>query len=131
MTGLGPVSSLHSLHGKQGVTSVTCHGGYVYSTGRDGSYYQLFVHGGRLQPVLRQKACRGMNWIAGLRMVPDGSMVVLGFHANEFVVWSPRSHEKLHIVNCGEGTAPGPFLILRQPWPLPTLRMVMSCSIGL
>ncbi|EDL77156.1 rCG25584 [Rattus norvegicus] len=103
VTGLGPVSSLHSLHGKQGVTSVTCHGGYVYSTGRDGSYYQLFVHGGRLQPVLRQKACRGMNWIAGLRMAPDGSMVVLGFHANEFVVWSPRSHEKLHIVNCGGG----------------------------
>lgn len=103
VTGLGPVSTLHSLHGKQGVTSVTCHGGYVYSTGRDGSYFQLFVHGGRLQPVLRQKACRGMNWIAGLRMVPDGSMVILGFHANEFVVWSPRSHEKLHIVNCGGG----------------------------
>lgn len=103
VTGIGPVSTLHALHGKQGVTSVTCHSGYVYSTGRDGSYYQLFVHGGHLQPVLRQKACRGMNWVAGLRMVPDGSMVILGFHANEFVVWSPRSHEKLHIVNCGGG----------------------------
>lgn len=31
----GPVSTLPSLHGKQGVTSVTCHGGYVYTTGRD------------------------------------------------------------------------------------------------
>lgn len=103
VTGLGPVSTLRSLHGKQGVTSVTCHGGYVYSTGRDGSYYQLFVHGGQLQPVLRQKCCRGMNWVAGLLMVPDGSMVILGFHANEFVVWNPRSHEKLHIVNCGGG----------------------------
>ncbi|XP_069873826.1 tRNA (34-2'-O)-methyltransferase regulator WDR6 [Dipodomys merriami] len=101
--GYGPVSTLHSLHGKQGVTSVTCHGGYVYTTGRDGAYYQLFVQGGKLQPVLRQKACRGMNWVAGLRMVSDGSTVVLGFHANEFVVWSPRSHEKLHIVNCGGG----------------------------
>uniref|UniRef100_A0A2K6PQM2 tRNA (34-2'-O)-methyltransferase regulator WDR6 n=1 Tax=Rhinopithecus roxellana TaxID=61622 RepID=A0A2K6PQM2_RHIRO len=102
-TGLGPVSTLPSLHGKQGVTSVTCHGGYVYTTGRDGAYYQLFVRDGQLQPVLRQKSCRGMNWLAGLRIVPDGSMVILGFHANEFVVWSPRSHEKLHIVNCGGG----------------------------
>uniref|UniRef100_A0A8C4LYQ0 tRNA (34-2'-O)-methyltransferase regulator WDR6 n=1 Tax=Equus asinus TaxID=9793 RepID=A0A8C4LYQ0_EQUAS len=99
----GPVSTLPSLHGKQGVTSVTCHGGYVYTTGRDGAYYQLFVRGGQLQPVLRQKSCRGMNWLAGLRMVADGSMVILGFHANEFVVWSPRSHEKLHIINCGGG----------------------------
>ncbi|XP_049718539.1 WD repeat-containing protein 6 isoform X1 [Elephas maximus indicus] len=100
---LGPVSTLPSLHGKQGVTSVTCHGGYVYTTGRDGAYYQLFVRGGQLQPVLRQKSCRGMNWLAGLRMVADGSMVILGFHANEFVVWSPRSHEKLHIISCGGG----------------------------
>ncbi|XP_007953502.1 WD repeat-containing protein 6 [Orycteropus afer afer] len=99
----GPVSTLSSLHGKQGVTSVTCHGGYVYTTGRDGAYYQLFVRGGQLQPVLRQKSCRGMNWLAGLRVVADGSMVILGFHSNEFVVWSPRSHEKLHIVNCGGG----------------------------
>uniref|UniRef100_A0A5F4VU13 tRNA (34-2'-O)-methyltransferase regulator WDR6 n=1 Tax=Callithrix jacchus TaxID=9483 RepID=A0A5F4VU13_CALJA len=102
-TGLGPVSTLPSLHGKQGVTSVTCHRGYVYTTGRDGAYYQLFVRDCQLQPVLRQKSCRGMNWLAGLRIVPDGSMVILGFHANEFVVWSPRSHEKLHIVNCGGG----------------------------
>nr|XP_023403508.1 WD repeat-containing protein 6 isoform X1 [Loxodonta africana] len=71
--------------------------------GRDGAYYQLFVRGGQLQPVLRQKSCRGMNWLAGLRMVADGSMVILGFHANEFVVWSPRSHEKLHIISCGGG----------------------------
>ncbi|XP_063465579.1 tRNA (34-2'-O)-methyltransferase regulator WDR6 isoform X2 [Symphalangus syndactylus] len=71
--------------------------------GRDGAYYQLFVRDGQLQPVLRQKSCRGMNWLAGLRIVPDGSMVILGFHANEFVVWNPRSHEKLHIVNCGGG----------------------------
>ncbi|XP_038179355.1 WD repeat-containing protein 6 [Arvicola amphibius] len=103
VTGLVPVSTLRSLHGKQGVTSITCGGGYVFSTGRDGSYFQLFVHGGQLHPVLRQKCCRGMNWVAGLRMVPDGSMVILGFHANEFIVWNPRSHEKLHIVNCGGG----------------------------
>ncbi|XP_004615321.1 WD repeat-containing protein 6 [Sorex araneus] len=99
----GPVSTLPSLHGKQGVTSVTCHGGYVYTTGRDGAYYQLFVRNGQLHPVLRQKSCRGMNWVAGLRMMADGSTVILGFHANEFVVWSPRSHEKLHIINCGGG----------------------------
>lgn len=62
----GPVSTLPSLHRKQGVTSVTCHGGYVYTTGRDSSYYQLFVRGGQLQPVLRQKPCPGMNWVAGV-----------------------------------------------------------------
>lgn len=99
----GPVSTLPSLHGKQGVTSVTCHSGYIYTTGRDGSYYQLFERDGQLHPVLRQKTCRGLNWVAGLRMMADGSVVILGFHANEFVVWSPRSHEKLHIVSCGGG----------------------------
>ncbi|XP_025054830.1 LOW QUALITY PROTEIN: WD repeat-containing protein 6 [Alligator sinensis] len=37
----GPVSLLFGLHGKMGVTSVTCHEGLVYSTGRDGCFRQL------------------------------------------------------------------------------------------
>lgn len=44
-----------------------------------------------------------MNWLVGFRMVVDGSMVILGFYVNEFVVWSFRSYEKLYIINCGGG----------------------------
>uniref|UniRef100_A0A8C0ECT5 tRNA (34-2'-O)-methyltransferase regulator WDR6 n=1 Tax=Bubo bubo TaxID=30461 RepID=A0A8C0ECT5_BUBBB len=40
-----PLSVLFGLHGKTGVTSVTCHRGYIYSTGRDGVYRQLRLQG--------------------------------------------------------------------------------------
>ncbi|XP_036593525.1 WD repeat-containing protein 6 [Trichosurus vulpecula] len=98
-----PVDVLFGIHGKQGVTSVTYHKGYVYSTGRDGSFQQLRVQGQRLQPLWKQKPCKGMDWVAGLNFAPDGSLLVLGFHSTDFVVWSPRTHEKLHIVPCGGG----------------------------
>ncbi|XP_072507654.1 tRNA (34-2'-O)-methyltransferase regulator WDR6 isoform X2 [Notamacropus eugenii] len=98
-----PVDLLFGIHGKQGVTSVTYHRGYVYSTGRDGSFQQLCVQGQRLQPLWKQKPCKGMDWVAGLSFAPGGNLLVLGFHSTDFVVWSPRTHEKLHIVPCGGG----------------------------
>ncbi|XP_044535752.1 WD repeat-containing protein 6 [Gracilinanus agilis] len=98
-----PVDLLYGIHGKQGVTSVTYHKGYVYSTGRDGSFQQLSVLGQRLQPLWKQKPCKGMDWVAGLSFAPDGNLLVLGFHSTDFVVWSPRTHEKLHVVPCGGG----------------------------
>ncbi|XP_020854969.1 tRNA (34-2'-O)-methyltransferase regulator WDR6 isoform X1 [Phascolarctos cinereus] len=98
-----PVDLLFGIHGKQGVTSVTFHRGYVYSTGRDGSFQQLCVQGKRLQPLWKQKPCKGMDWVAGLSFASDGNLLVLGFHSTDFVVWSPRTHEKLHIVPCGGG----------------------------
>ncbi|KAM4722757.1 tRNA (34-2'-O)-methyltransferase regulator WDR6 [Rhinophrynus dorsalis] len=99
----GPVSLLFGVHGKLGVTSITCHNGFVYSTGRDGFYRQLKVEGGQLIVLRKQKSCKGMEWIERLSFTPDGNLLVLGFHSTDFVVWSTRTNEKLHCVPCGGG----------------------------
>uniref|UniRef100_A0A8C3SMK7 tRNA (34-2'-O)-methyltransferase regulator WDR6 n=1 Tax=Chelydra serpentina TaxID=8475 RepID=A0A8C3SMK7_CHESE len=99
----GPISLLFGLHGKLGVTSVTCQDGFVYSTGRDGCYRQLQVQDRRLQVLRKQKPCKGLEWIEQLHFAPDGNLLVLGFHASHFVLWSTRTNEKLHCVPCGGG----------------------------
>uniref|UniRef100_A0A8B9M362 tRNA (34-2'-O)-methyltransferase regulator WDR6 n=1 Tax=Accipiter nisus TaxID=211598 RepID=A0A8B9M362_9AVES len=98
-----PLSVLFGLHGKMGVTSVTCHGDYIYSTGRDGCYRQLRLRGQQLEVLRKHRPCKGLQWIEELRFAPDGDLLVLGFHADNFVVWSSRTGEKLHCVPCGGG----------------------------
>uniref|UniRef100_A0A8B9QD35 tRNA (34-2'-O)-methyltransferase regulator WDR6 n=1 Tax=Apteryx owenii TaxID=8824 RepID=A0A8B9QD35_APTOW len=98
-----PLSVLFGLHGKMGVTSVTCHGGYVYSTGRDGCYRQLRLQARQLEVLRKQRPCKGLQWIEELRFTPSGDLLVLGFHADSFVVWSTRTGENLHCVPCGGG----------------------------
>ncbi|KAM4652828.1 tRNA (34-2'-O)-methyltransferase regulator WDR6 [Discoglossus pictus] len=98
-----PISVLFGVHGKLGVTSVTCYDGFVYSTGRDGYYRQLKVEGGQLTILRKQKSCKGMEWIEQLSFTPDGNLLVLGFHSTDFVVWSTRTNEKLHCIPCGGG----------------------------
>ncbi|XP_042307272.1 WD repeat-containing protein 6 [Sceloporus undulatus] len=99
----GPVSLLFGLHGKLGVTSVTCQGDFVYSTGRDGCYRQLQVQGQQLQMLRKHKPCRGLEWLEELRFAPDGSTLVLGFHAAHFVLWSATTNETLLLIPCGGG----------------------------
>ncbi|XP_067159501.1 tRNA (34-2'-O)-methyltransferase regulator WDR6 [Apteryx mantelli] len=98
-----PLSVLFGLHGKMGVTSVTCHGGYVYSTGRDGCYRQLRLQARQLEVLRKHRPCKGLQWIEELRFTPSGDLLVLGFHADSFVVWSTRTGENLHCVPCGGG----------------------------
>ncbi|NXX54499.1 WDR6 protein, partial [Scopus umbretta] len=98
-----PLSVLFGLHGKTGVTSVTCHGGYIYSTGRDGCYRQLRLQGQQLEVLRKHRPCKGLQWIEELRFTPDGDLLVLGFHADNFVVWSSRTGENLHCIPCGGG----------------------------
>ncbi|NWQ60342.1 WDR6 protein, partial [Neopipo cinnamomea] len=98
-----PLSVLFGLHGKTGVTSVTCHKGYIYSTGRDGVYRQLHLRDQQLEVLRKHKPCKGLQWIEELRFTPDGDLLVLGFHADNFVVWSSRTSENLHCVPCGGG----------------------------
>ncbi|NXU59818.1 WDR6 protein, partial [Turnix velox] len=98
-----PVSMLFGLHGKTGVTSVACHGDYIYSTGRDGVYRQLRLQGQQLEVLQKHRPCKGLQWIEELRFTPDGDLLVLGFHADNFVVWSSRTGENLHCVPCGGG----------------------------
>ncbi|NWX52712.1 WDR6 protein, partial [Steatornis caripensis] len=98
-----PLCVLFGLHGKTGVTSVTCHGGYIYSTGRDGVYRQLRLQGQQLEVLWKHRPCKGLQWIEKLRFTPDGDLLVLGFHADNFVVWSTRTSENLHCIPCGGG----------------------------
>ncbi|XP_075288939.1 tRNA (34-2'-O)-methyltransferase regulator WDR6 [Opisthocomus hoazin] len=98
-----PLCVLFGLHGKAGVTSVTCHGGYIYSTGRDGVYRQLRLQGQQLEVLRKHRPCKGLQWIEELRFTPDGDLLVLGFHAYRFVVWSSRTSENLHCIPCGGG----------------------------
>ncbi|NXX84492.1 WDR6 protein, partial [Urocolius indicus] len=98
-----PLSVLFGLHGKTGVTSVTCHGSHIYSTGRDGVYRQLRLQGQQLQVLGKHRPCKGLQWIEELRFTPDGDLHVLGFHADNFVVWSSRTGENLHCIPCGGG----------------------------
>ncbi|NXS67120.1 WDR6 protein, partial [Pandion haliaetus] len=98
-----PLSVLFGLHGKTGVTSVTCHGDYIYSTGRDGCYRQLRLQGQQLEVLRKHRPCKGLQWIEELRFTPDGDLLVLGFHADNFVVWSSRTGENLHCIPCGGG----------------------------
>ncbi|XP_019328967.1 PREDICTED: WD repeat-containing protein 6 [Aptenodytes forsteri] len=98
-----PLSMLFGLHGKMGVTSVTCHGGYIYSTGRDGCFHQLRLQGQQLEVLRKHRPCKGLQWIEELRFTPDGDLLVLGFHADNFVVWSSRTGENLHCIPCGGG----------------------------
>nr|XP_056720125.1 WD repeat-containing protein 6 [Euleptes europaea] len=99
----GPVSLIFGLHGKTGVTSVACHSGFIYSTGRDGCYRQLQVLGHQLHVLRKQKPCKGLEWLEGLRFSSDGSMWVLGFHAAHFVLWHTNSNETLMSIPCGGG----------------------------
>lgn len=98
-----PLSVLFGLHGKTGVTSVTCHGDYIYSTGRDGCYRQLCLRDQQLEVLQKHRPCKGLQWIEELRFTPGGDLLVLGFHADDFVVWSTRSGVNLHCVPCGGG----------------------------
>ncbi|NWH69423.1 WDR6 protein, partial [Piaya cayana] len=98
-----PLCVLYGLHGKTGVTSVTCHRDYIYSTGRDGVYRQLRLRGQQLEVLRKHRPCKGLQWIEELRFTPDGDLLVLGFHADNFVVWSSRASENIHCVPCGGG----------------------------
>uniref|UniRef100_A0ACB8EGS5 Uncharacterized protein n=1 Tax=Sphaerodactylus townsendi TaxID=933632 RepID=A0ACB8EGS5_9SAUR len=101
--GKGPVSLIFGLHRKTGVTSVACHGGFIYSTGRDGCYRQLQVLGEQLQVLRKQKPCKGLEWLEGLHFSSDGSVWVLGFHAAHFVLWHTNTGEALLSIPCGGG----------------------------
>ncbi|XP_007443605.2 WD repeat-containing protein 6 [Python bivittatus] len=98
-----PVSLLFGLHGKLGVTSITCHSDFIYSTGRDSCYRQLQVQDQQLHVLRKQKPWKDLEWLEDLRFGPNGSLWVLGFHATHFVVWSVSSSEMLLFIPCGGG----------------------------
>uniref|UniRef100_A0A8C5X3I1 tRNA (34-2'-O)-methyltransferase regulator WDR6 n=1 Tax=Malurus cyaneus samueli TaxID=2593467 RepID=A0A8C5X3I1_9PASS len=72
-------------------------------TGRDGVYRQLRLRDQQLEVLWKHRPCKGLQWIEELRFTPDGDLLVLGFHADNFVVWSSRTSENLHCIPCGGG----------------------------
>ncbi|KFQ69780.1 WD repeat-containing protein 6, partial [Phaethon lepturus] len=84
-----PLSMLFGLHGK--------------TAGRDGVYRQLRLEGQQLEVLRKHRPCKGLQWIEELRFTQDGDLLVLGFHADNFVVWSSKTGDNLHCIPCGGG----------------------------
>ncbi|XP_071793458.1 tRNA (34-2'-O)-methyltransferase regulator WDR6-like [Asterias amurensis] len=99
----GPAHCLLGVHGKAGVTHVCHHAGYVYSSGRDGTYRQYGIQGTRLQMLNTFKVFKGFNWIESIAFTSSDDIMVSGFHSSSFLIWSTQSSEKLVEIQCGGG----------------------------
>jgi len=100
-----PVQSILGVHGKTGVTYLKAHAGYIYTTGRDGSYqkYKYDANDQTLVRIDKQKACKGMDWIEGL-YISNNDVVVFGFYMQSyFACWSSETSEILFKIKCGGG----------------------------
>ncbi|XP_010291233.1 PREDICTED: WD repeat-containing protein 6 [Phaethon lepturus] len=73
------------------------------SNSRDGVYRQLRLEGQQLEVLRKHRPCKGLQWIEELRFTQDGDLLVLGFHADNFVVWSSKTGDNLHCIPCGGG----------------------------
>ncbi|XP_072023406.1 tRNA (34-2'-O)-methyltransferase regulator WDR6-like, partial [Amphiura filiformis] len=105
---LPPCHSLFGIHGKTGVTSVCLHDGMIYSTGRDGTYRQHILKRdeegiAKLQLLNTFKVSKGFQWLERIVFPSDEEMQILGFHTNQFLVWSVTRSERLIEVECGGG----------------------------
>ncbi|XP_022096573.1 WD repeat-containing protein 6-like isoform X2 [Acanthaster planci] len=100
---VGPTHSLPCIHGKSGVTHVCYHAGCIYSTGRDGMYRQNRLQGTRLEMMNTCKVYKGFEWIENISFTAADDVLVCGFHASSFIVWSHKSNEKLIQIHCGGG----------------------------
>ncbi|NXJ85929.1 WDR6 protein, partial [Trogon melanurus] len=98
-----PLGGVFGLHGKTGVTSGGGHGGYIYSTGRDGGGRQLRLQGQQLEVGGEHKPCKGLQWIEGGGFSLDGDLLVLGLGGDNFVVWSSRTGGGGDCIPCGGG----------------------------
>lgn len=74
-----PRHSALGVHGKTGVTSVTQHSSYLYTTGRDGNFRKYQIHQSEIVLVDKQKVCKGLDWIEGI-WFDNNDVVVYGFY---------------------------------------------------
>lgn len=98
-----PVYSLLGVHGKTGVTSIQCHSGVLFTTGRDGHFRKYRVHDNEIVLVDKQKTVKGLDWIEGI-WFDDKDLVVYGFYMqSHFAMWSFEKNEIILKVKCGGG----------------------------
>ncbi|XP_021924396.1 WD repeat-containing protein 6 isoform X2 [Zootermopsis nevadensis] len=97
-----PSQSFYKIHGHLGVSSLTWYGNYLYSTGRDGALrcYMMLENESRLECLNADKL--QIDWPAATSLSAFG-LLVLGFRAVNFVVWSHTERRTLLTVPCGGG----------------------------
>ncbi|XP_067037076.1 tRNA (34-2'-O)-methyltransferase regulator WDR6-like isoform X3 [Acropora muricata] len=98
---IAPTHSLPAIHGKAGVSCLRSHNNAIYSAGRDGVYRQLQISGNRLEVVDTKKVFKGFDWVEKLLFTNRGDLIIAGFHAAFFVLWSVHRNEILWRVKCG------------------------------
>ncbi|XP_068709317.1 tRNA (34-2'-O)-methyltransferase regulator WDR6-like isoform X1 [Montipora foliosa] len=98
---IAPTHSLPLIHGKAGVSHLCCQNNAIYSAGRDGMYRQLRIHSNKLEVVDSKKVFKGFDWVERLLFTKSGDLIIAGFHAAYFVLWSVRRNEILWRVKCG------------------------------
>lgn len=98
---IGPVHSLPLLHGKAGVSHLCLYNNTMYSAGRDGVYRQLRIQNNTLEVIDTKKVYKGLDWVERLLFVDNGDLLIAGFHAAYFVLWSVQHNELLWRVMCG------------------------------
>nr|CAD7431915.1 unnamed protein product [Timema monikensis] len=98
-----PIQSFPRLHSHLGVSSLVSHGGYIWSTGRDGTLrrYQLNHAGPNFLSYLGADKLP-MEWGARVLVGPHG-VLVLGFLEHLCVLWDPIQSRLVLQVECGGG----------------------------
>ncbi|XP_064601080.1 tRNA (34-2'-O)-methyltransferase regulator WDR6-like [Liolophura sinensis] len=90
------------IHGKAGVTFVSCHGNSVYTCGRNGIYYEFEVDESGLAGGKSNKVLKGFDWMDRL-VITDNDILILGFHSSDFIIWSTQRNQRLVQIECGGG----------------------------
>ncbi|XP_070541376.1 tRNA (34-2'-O)-methyltransferase regulator WDR6-like [Ptychodera flava] len=100
---VGPTQSLVTVHGKGGVTDACCHGDFIYTAGKDGTYKQYSYQDNHLHLLNSSKVYKGFEWLEKLTFTESGDLNIQGFHTTSFVVWSVHRNERLLQIQCGGG----------------------------
>ncbi|PNF20195.1 hypothetical protein B7P43_G16418 [Cryptotermes secundus] len=97
-----PSQSFYKIHGRLGVSSLIWYGNCLYSTGRDGTVrrYLMLENEGRLECLNADKL--PMEWPATTSLSAFG-LLVLGFRAANFVIWSHVERRNVLTIPCGGG----------------------------
>ncbi|XP_071533185.1 tRNA (34-2'-O)-methyltransferase regulator WDR6 isoform X2 [Panulirus ornatus] len=93
--------TLRSIHGRNGVTSLTIYNDFIYSTGRDGCVRCLTVQDGHIQ-VITISRVSSVNWVAKLIFLYEQPMAVC-FHDVKLRMWSLVEERAVVEVECGGG----------------------------
>ncbi|XP_047474856.1 WD repeat-containing protein 6-like isoform X2 [Penaeus chinensis] len=98
---LEPRQSIRGIHGKNGVTSLVIHEGFIYSSGRDGCVRQLKLFDESIQ-VLTVTRVSNVTWVAQVIFL-QGRPLALCFHDVNLKLWNLAEDRAVVEVECGGG----------------------------